>query len=115
MITVLIRTRRPDRSRTVHGVVYLAYDHARMDVLATYPKPRKPTQLVEERVPLVPCIRNLKRVSRLPARQILNALRPQHPGLTIQTGPPPPRGDSSRAGDRSDATVCNHTTGGSGP
>ncbi len=115
MIRVLIRPRHEDGSRTVHGVLHLAYDPARMDVLVTYPNPRKPTQLVEERVPIVPCVGRLKKTSRLAAREILEALRPRHPGLTIETDSSPPRQNPSGPGGEPDATVCIHTTGGSEP
>jgi hypothetical protein len=99
MITVLIRTQEDDHSRTgtpkgrVTGVVYLSYDPARMDVLASYPEPGRPSRLAEERLPRLACVRNLKRRHGVPARELLRALRPQeHLQLEVEpareAGPP---------------------------
>lgn len=86
MITVLIRTKNPGRSRTVHGVVYLDYDPVRMDVVSRYPKPGKPAELLEERVPLMAVVRNFKRLYGLPPREVLEKLRHgEH--LRLETDP----------------------------
>ena len=85
MITVLIRTKGDDRSRTVHGVVYLSYDPASMDVVASYPEPGRPSRLAEERVPRLACVRNLKRRHGIPAGELLRALRPkEHLQLEVE-------------------------------
>ncbi len=91
MITVLIRTKEPRGSRTVHGVVYLdtpegcVTDPERMEVVSRYPKLDNICQLAEERVPLMACVRNLKRLRGLPARETLEALRaPEGPGGHLQ-------------------------------
>lgn len=81
MITVLIRTKEDDGGRQVHGVVHLdtpegcVTDPACMDVVARYPRPEKLSQLTHERVPLMACVRNLKKRHGLSAREVLRALR----------------------------------------
>ena len=92
MITILIRGREPGGEDAVRGVVYLdtpegcVTDPARMDVAACRPDPEKITELVEERLPLLACVRNLKRLFGLPPRKIRGALDPgEH--LRLQTGP----------------------------
>ncbi len=88
MITVLIRTADEGGGRQLrcHGVVYLDYDPASMGVIARYPKPEKITELVEERVPLLSCVRALPRRHGLPARKIRQALGAgEH--LRLETAP----------------------------
>lgn len=80
MITVLIKNGGPGAEETVRGVVYLdtpegcVTDPARMDVAARRADPEKITELLEERLPLLACVRNLKRLFDLPAREIRRAL-----------------------------------------
>ena len=85
MITVLIRTKETDGSRTVHGVVHLSYDPARMDVIASYPEPGRPSRLTEERIPRMACVRNLSRIHSLPAEEVLKALKSPD-GRVLETG-----------------------------
>lgn len=93
MTTVLIRTDTPegcvtpDRSRTVHGLVYLEHDPVAMDVVARRPKPRKPSELVEERLPRMAVLRNLKKRHDLAPREAARALIPgEH--LQLEVDPP---------------------------
>lgn len=84
MITVLIRTVGEDGGRDVRGLVYLDYDPAAMGVIARYPRPDKITELACERVPLLSCVRALRRRHGLPAREIRRALnRGEHLRLEI--------------------------------
>lgn len=86
MITILIRTEDEGGGRIVHGVVYLTYDPAAMDVLASYPRPETPSQLAYERVPLIVRVRNLKRRHGIPAQEVLACLRSSE-GHVLQTDP----------------------------
>ena len=91
MITVLIRTVDEGKGRQLrcHGVVYLDYDPASMRVIARFPNPRKMTELVQEHVPLLSCVRALPRRHGLPARKIRRALDAgEH--LRLETGPTVP-------------------------
>lgn len=92
MITVLIKNGGPGAEETVRGVVYLDYDPARMDVAARRADPEKITELLEERLPLLACVRNLKRLFDLPAREIRRALGTPKGCVTgehlrLETGP----------------------------
>ena len=89
MITVLVRTADGGGGRRLrcHGVVYPVYDPTSMGVIARYPKPEKITELAEERVPLLSCLRALRNRHGLPALKIRRALDAgEH--LRLETDPP---------------------------
>ena len=94
MITVLIKNGGPGAEETVRGVVYLDYDPARRspDVAARRADPEKITELLEERLPLLAYVRNLKGLFDLAAREIRRALGTPKGCVTgehlrLETGP----------------------------